>query len=134
MQLVDGNGNDLKKKPELVDSQGKGIEINSAKPLSVEQLGRQLAAHMLAGVDKMPTQEMYQKNIDVAYYAALNLIAFRITNVALGHSDPNCKITNWDEERNVSETSLVIEDLGKVCNEWKEMFFNGELKYGKEKP
>lgn len=135
MKLIDGNGNDLKKKPELLDSQGRGLEINSInKPMTVQDLGRQLAAHMMVGAEKMPTHEMFQKNLDVAYYAALNLIAHRITNIALGHADPNCKISNWDEERNLNETSQVISDLGKVCQEWKELYFNGELKYGKPKP
>lgn len=133
MHLVDENGQSLNTEKKLVDASGEQVSSAPETPMTTADVGIQLANHMITSAMKLPNNELVNKQFDVLYYAALNILAHRIVNVGLGLETGNT-IVEWDASRAFSSEKQTQEDLSKAVEDWKNQFFNGELAYHPGKP
>lgn len=139
MELVDGGGQPLNKQTaekKLVDAGGAEVvseEKANQKQLTTRDVGVSMATHLIGSAQKQRTNEEVNKQLDVLYWCALNLLAHRITNVALGFGEEKTGILEWDASRGFAAEKEVQEHLTTTCEEWKTLFFNGELFFQPDK-
>lgn len=140
MNLVNENGMPLNadKKivtndPKIVDATGEEVSSKPQAAMTTEEIGRALSTHMLNGALKFPTNELVNKQFDILYHAALNILCHRITNVGAGFEAGNL-VPEWDNSRAFAAEKNVQEDLSLMAAKWKEQFFNGELAFHNGKP
>lgn len=132
--LVDENNRPLKAEPkQLVDATGEEVSSKEPTPMTTADVGLQLANHMLTKAMELPQNELVNKQFDVLYHAALNILAHRIVNVGLGMEAGNV-IAEWDASRAFASEKTVQEDLSQAVEQWKQQFFNGELYFNPGKP
>jgi hypothetical protein len=134
MNLVDENNRSLNVEPKkLVDATGDEVSSQEPVPMTTADVGLQLANHMLTKAMALPNNELVNKQFDVLYHAALNILAHRIVNVGLGMEAGNL-IAEWDASRAFASEKQVQEDLTQAVEQWKQQFFNGELYFNPGKP
>lgn len=132
--LVDENGNKLSAEPKkILDSQGEETSSEAPKPMSTKDVGLALCNHMLTKAQSFPTNELINKQFDVLFHMALNILAHRVVNVGLGMEAGN-SIAEWDATRAFAYRKEVEEGLETTVDEWKNQFFNGELYFNPGKP
>jgi hypothetical protein len=135
MELVDGSGNKLNKEPKkIVDAGGAEVQSEQKAPsITTKDVGLNMATHLINSAQKNKTNEDVNKQLDVLYWAALNILSHRIVNVALGFGEEKKGILEWDSSRAFAQEKEVQDHLSQVALEWKDMFFNGELFFQPEK-
>lgn len=134
MDLVDGNGQKLKAEPKkILDSQGEETSSEAPKAMSTKDVGLALCNHMLTKAQAFPNNELINKQFDVLFHMALNILAHRVVNVGLGMEAGNT-IAEWDATRAFAYRKEVEEGLETTVDEWKDQFFNGELYFNPGKP
>lgn len=141
MNLVDENNRPLNAKKEILtdrkeilDATGEAINTaTEAPPMTTEEVGRHLSTHMLNGALKFPTNELVNKQFDILYHMALNILCHRITNIGCGMEAGNL-VAEWDNSRAYAAEKQVQEDMAEKCVQWREQFFNGELVFHNGKP
>jgi hypothetical protein len=134
MDLVDNNGQKLNAEPKkIVDVQGEELSSTPPKQMSTKDVGLALCNHMLTKAQAFPTNDLINKQFDVLFHMALNILAHRIVNVGLGMEAGNT-IAEWDTSRAFAYRKEVEEGLETTVDEWKTQFFNGELYFNAGKP
>lgn len=131
MELVDGNGQKLNAEPKkLVDATGDEVSSEQPKAMTTKEIGEQLANHMITKAGAFPTNELINKQMDVLYHAALNILAHRVLNIGLGFAEESpSAIVEWNASRAFAAEKQVQEDLSEAVTNWKGQYFNGELVY-----
>lgn len=130
MDLINEHGQKIKnEKPKVLDASGSEVVTN----LSTKDIGKKLAQHLLDGANAKTNNEDVNKQFEILYFAALNLLGHRVVNVGLGFNDETKTITEWDFKAAISEESNITEDLTKTVGEWRDAYFNGELTFKRRK-
>jgi len=130
LSLIDCNGKPLKKRYENKIVNESGQEVNS-RPMTTEEIGYQLASHLLNTATVKKNNEDVNKQFDVLYHAALHILSHRVVNVGLGFGEDVGAVCEWDASRAFAQEKDVQENLTKTIEQWKTMFFNGELTFNK---
>lgn len=140
MDLVNENGMPLRSDKKIVtndttivDATGEAINTKPEVPMTTQEVGKALSTHMLNGALKFPTNELVNKQFDILYHMALNILCHRITNVGCGMEAGNI-VAEWDNSRAFAAQKTVQEDLALMADNWKEQYFNGELVFHNGKP
>lgn len=135
MNLVDGNGTPLNKKPQgLVDATGEKLQVPVKEdPATTKEIGQNIATNMITKASKAPTNALVNAQFDILYHVALNLLSHRITNVGLGFEEANA-VVEWNPSRAFACEKEVQEHLSLTVDEWKNQFLNGELVFTPGKP
>lgn len=129
MELVDVNGQKLNANKKITDASGEELSSKLEAPLTTEQIGEMLANHMITGALNYPNDELINKQFDIIFHAALNIIAHRILNVGLGFDKEGVIIPEWDNSRAFAAEKTAQEQLTEKIQVWKQKFFDGEMNY-----
>lgn len=130
MDLINEHGQKIKnEKPKVLDASGSEVVTN----LSTKDIGKKLAQHLLDGANAKTNNEDVNKQFEILYFAALNLLGHRVVNVGLGFNDETKTITEWDFKAAINEDLKIGEDLSKTVGEWRDAYFNGELTFKRRK-
>lgn len=128
MAILDNNGKPVGPiaKPQLVHADGEVIEPEAA-PLTTKEIGKRLAEHMLTAADaRSKSNEEVNKQMDILYWAALNILSHRILNIGLGFTEGTTFVA-WDQSKADEAKQPVMRDFELTCADWLKMFHNGEL-------
>ena len=136
MELVGPNGEKPNTQKKLVDAGGAEVvsdEKAAQTKITTKDVGLNMATHLINSAQKQKTNDEVNKQLDVLYWCALNILSHRVTNIALGFGEDKKGILEWDASRAFASEKEVHEHLSQVNDEWKTMFFNGELFFQPEK-
>ena len=142
MNLVNENGMPINGNPKkivtheaaaIVDASGEEISTQPETPMTTAEVGKALSTHMLNGALKFPTNDLVNKQFDILYHAALNILCHRITNIGAGFEAGNL-VPEWDNSRAFAAMKTVQEELEMTQEQWKKNFFEGELVFHNGKP